>query len=220
MGNNLNCPLTGEKLPMGQIENVAYLASQRTQEIPKHQDKEWLFKKYWEEELSLREIGKICGKSHQTIWKQFRKFKIPSRIIGGRKGEKHPFYGKHFTRKHREKISKALKGIRPSKEAREKMRKAKLGSRHPRYKGYYTDDRGNKRILMPEHPFSNSDGYILGNRLKAEEKLGRYLKPWERTHQLGKELLVFQSSSDCMKFSYALRRNTKSRTETEMETRR
>jgi len=156
------------------------LHTNKKEEIPKHQNREWLFKKYWEEELSFREIGKICEKSHQTIWKQFRKFKIPSRIIGGRKGEKHPFYGKHFTRKHREKISKALKGIKPSKETREKMREAKLGNKHPRWKGQYVDDSGYIRILKPEHPFANGDGYILEQRLIAEMALKRYLRPWER----------------------------------------
>jgi len=44
-----------------------------------YQDKEWLEKKYLEEELSIYRIAEICGVVHYTIWCWLKKFNISIR---------------------------------------------------------------------------------------------------------------------------------------------
>jgi len=44
-----------------------------------YQNKEWLEKKYLEEKLSQKTIGKLCGRSQSNIRKWLHKLCIPSR---------------------------------------------------------------------------------------------------------------------------------------------
>ncbi len=49
--------------------------------IKKYQDKEWLEKKYWEEELSKSNIGKLCGVDHSSISYYLKKYNISERSL-------------------------------------------------------------------------------------------------------------------------------------------
>lgn len=49
------------------------------------------------------------------------------------------------------------------------------------WKGGITESNGRVYIRLPEHPRSNN-GYVRRSHLVMEEKLGRYLKPWEIVH--------------------------------------
>ena len=84
------------------------------------------------------------------------------------RGENSPHYGK----KH-------------SKETKEKMRLIKLGKNNPCWKGGRRVD-SNGYILIKEwnHPHTSKSGYLLEHRLVMEEKLGRYLKPYEFVHHI------------------------------------
>jgi len=45
----------------------------------KYKNKEWLYNKYWNEELGLVRIAKLCGVHLKTIWRWMIKFNIPRR---------------------------------------------------------------------------------------------------------------------------------------------
>ena len=49
--------------------------------LGKYKDKEWLRKKYWEEELSKSNIGRLCGVDHSTISHYLRKYNISERSL-------------------------------------------------------------------------------------------------------------------------------------------
>ena len=44
-----------------------------------YQNKEWLRGKYWDEELSLYKIGKLCKVDHRKIWYWMKRLNIPRR---------------------------------------------------------------------------------------------------------------------------------------------
>jgi len=44
-----------------------------------YQNKEWLYNKYWNEELGLSQIAKLCGVHLKTIWRWMIKFNISRR---------------------------------------------------------------------------------------------------------------------------------------------
>lgn len=58
------------------------------------------------------------------------------------------------------------------------------GGDNPNFNGgQYQDDKGYIRVLKPDHPYENR-GYIYMHRLVMEEKLKRYLEPWESVHHI------------------------------------
>ena len=46
-----------------------------------YKNKEWLYKKYWDEKLSLSKIAKLCKFSHSTIHRWMIKYNIPQRSL-------------------------------------------------------------------------------------------------------------------------------------------
>jgi len=77
-------------------------------------------------------------------------------------------------------------GRKLSEKTKEKMRQACVGrlkEKTSNWKGgQFTDGDGYVRILRPEHPRANNNGYIRRSHLVAEKILGRYLYPEEITH--------------------------------------
>ena len=98
------------------------------------------------------------------------------------------------TKEHKEKVRKALKGIKRSEKTKNKMR----GKNNPMYGVHrFGEDspgwKGGKRIgkygyiliYKPNHPFAYKDKYIRKCILVMEKHLGRYLTKEEIVHHKG-----------------------------------
>jgi hypothetical protein len=60
---------------------------------------------------------------------------------------------------------------------------ARKGADNPFWKGgRVRTTQGYLKILCPDHPYADCNGYVLEHRLVMEKKLGRYLMPWEIPH--------------------------------------
>ncbi len=134
--------------------------------------------------------------------------------------------GKHHTKKARKKMSEARLGKHCTKERKKQMRDAKLiwyqahpeankGENNPRWKGGRTiDSYGYVLIHAPDHPYANNRGYVKEHRLIMEQKIGRYLCPWEVVHHHNEikddnrpeNLDLFSSGADHTRFERSLRR--------------
>jgi len=127
--------------------------------------------------------------------------------------------GIKFTKKHRNKISKALKGrVSWSKNKKCPQFSGKnnyffgkhfKGKNHPYWKGGKTKDKdGYIYIYKPKHPFHNNKNYVLKHRLVVEKHIGRYLLLKEQTHHLNENtsdnkpqnLMAFTSNSAHQRF--------------------
>ncbi|GAG69434.1 unnamed protein product [marine sediment metagenome] len=153
-----------------------------------YQDREWLYRKYWDEELNGREIGDICGVSSSNIsyWMhklniQFRSKseanKNPSEEIRMKMSEAHK--GKHPSEETKKRMSKNHKGMEghiQSEETREKMSISHLG-------GYHTKDTKERMSLAQKGHF----GYTLGfhHTKETKEKL-RIARLGENNPMFGK----------------------------------
>lgn len=84
------------------------------------------------------------------------------------------------------------------------------GKNNPSWKGGISFDNGYIYINSPNHPFHTKRGYVKRSRLVMEKKLGRYLKPLERTHHINgkrnddrpENLQLFSNHSEHMKNSH------------------
>ena len=65
-------------------------------------------------------------------------------------------------------------------------------------------------VMMPSHHLACKDGYVYIHRLKAEEKLGRQLKPGECVHHIDENklnneldnLMIFKTKADHTAFHH------------------
>lgn len=88
------------------------------------------------------------------------------------------------------------------------------GENNPMWDGgvKYEDD-GYKLIWVPEHPNSNSQGYVREHRLVVERYIGRYLETEEVVHHINKDrqdnrienLQILSSNSEHAKLESSLR---------------
>ena len=98
--------------------------------MKQYKDKEWLERKYWEEELSKSEIAKLCNVGYTTIHYWMTKFDISRRSIS------EALKGIVFSEEHIKNLSKSQKGHIPwnkgmkdcySKEIIKRMVKSHIG---------------------------------------------------------------------------------------------
>ena len=126
------------------------------EEIKIYKDKDWLYQKYWKEELSTIGISKLSGCSHRTICKWMKKFNISRRTrsevvkLQFRMGQRKSFF------------------------------KGKYGKKSATWKGgRYKDNNGYIRITCADHR-----NVALEHRLVIEKHIGRYLHSWETVHHI------------------------------------
>ncbi len=81
-----------------------------SKKYPLLDNEEWLRKRYQEEKLSAKEIGKQVGCSKCPVLDALKHFNIAIRTNSeahkGKGGEKHPWYGRHHTEETKRKLSK------------------------------------------------------------------------------------------------------------------
>lgn len=117
---------------------------------------EELYNLYWGHEETLAKIGQLYGHPKGTVLKAMRQYNIPTRTM-----------------------REALKLAYQNKSD------IKRGSAHWAWRGGKTKtDKGYIYSHAPEHPYHSKHGYVLEHRLVMEQKLGRYLLPFEKVHHL------------------------------------
>lgn len=88
----------------------------------------WLEIKYWDEELTQKEIAEKCGVSATTVRKYMSQFDIPTREM---RGKDHPMYGRERTEEEKQKISESLSGRSFSGATRQRMSESHQGTELP-----------------------------------------------------------------------------------------
>jgi len=103
--------------------------------------------------------------------------------------------------------NKGLRGLHFSQATEFKKGQFSL-EKHPNWKGGIVLYHGYVRVRMPDHPFSDSRGYIRQHRLIIEKHIGRYLTPVETVHHIDgnktnnslNNLMLFISRSSHVRF--------------------
>ena len=188
--------------------------------------KAFLYQKYSVEKHAAPEIAKIVGCSKATVWRYLVKCNIRRRtyseVFKNRKvteewrrnlssamkdkykGKNHPMYGKHHTKKTKEKMSKTRKG-----KNNPMYGVHRFGEKNPRWRGgKVKNGQGYILIKSPNHPYANNLNYVREHRLVIEKQIGRYLKPTEKVHHINhikddnrpENLMVFTSNSAHRRF--------------------
>lgn len=138
-----------------------------------------LFEWHWLEDMTFKQIADRLGCAVGTVFNLFCEYGIL---------RKQSFKGKVVSEETKKKLSEKRKGRVFSAETREKMsksaRKRFSGGVHPAWwkGGVKHREDGYTAIWMPDHPFSNDDGYIMEHRLVMERHIGRYLTKEEVVH--------------------------------------
>lgn len=168
--------------------------------------KEILFVWYWSDGLSQQDIAERLKVSKGSVCNAFKKYSIPKR--------KHNYWIKGIERSKetKKKLSQINKGRVFSEETKKKMSEARKGFRlagnYDKFPGKRNRSDGYIQVYIPEHPFSNSEGYVMEHRIVMEQKIGRLLKPEEEVHHINhkrndnrpENLHLFASKKDHMKF--------------------
>lgn len=151
--------------------------------FPQLNDRDWLYQKYWVEELSSEEIAKIVGCNSSAVLRALGRLGILRRTNSeAKKGKLHPLWGKHRTEETKKKMSDAHKGKpglkgdkspmfgkHPSEETRGKMSDAQRGEKNNNF--------GKPRSEETKRKISESE---RGKKVSEETKK---IKREQRKHQ-------------------------------------
>jgi len=170
------------------------------------------------EHMTYKQIADVFHCSSSSICYIFKKFNIPHRERGLRKGEF------HHSEKTKELLRKKMTGRVFSEETIRKMSDSKKkllangwkGSRWNGGKRQHRSD-GYIQIMRPDHPYCTKEGYVFEHRLVMEEKIGRLLKPEEVVHHINgirtdnrpENLQLFQNGAEHQRYHalYTRKRN-------------
>jgi len=177
--------------------------------MKQYEDKDWLQKKYWDEELSTYEMARLCECSQSTICYWMHKSRIKLRnhsevrlII--RKKCKLIYWNKDWlTEQYWKKqlsscqiakicgvrknaILRSMKKLNIPRRTLSEARKGKFsGSNNAQWKGGRSVAKGGYvYIYVFEHPNKNNRNCVFEHRLIMEKHIGRYLYLWETVHHI------------------------------------
>ena len=155
-----------------------------------YQDKEWLYKKYWEDKLSKSGIAKLCGVTFFTIYRWTKYFNIPSRP------RNEVYKGRIISKKTRQKISKGNKGKPCWNKGLTKETDERLKKQHKNRNGRFSSNwKGGRRKIKgyvwvwvektnPFFKMARRKNNILEHRLVMAEHIGRCLEDQEYVHHI------------------------------------
>lgn len=133
-----------------------------------------LYTAYITERKPMWKIADEMGVSVGSVYNYIKKYGIESRKI-------HDYPATDLQRNAWKKIGASKKGTKMSEEARVKISEAKekggIGHKKKRMDGYVS-------VYFPDHPRSNSDGYIMEHILVMEAIVGRHLSEDECVHHI------------------------------------
>jgi len=120
----------------------------------RYRNRDWLYARYIDEQMTTQEIGRLIGAGHSTIGEWLIIHGIPRRL------------------------GKAVYATDRSREKRFGKRNPHWRG------GEYRNGDGRVYIFQPDHPGSWVTGYVARARLMMENKLGRYLRNNEDVHHI------------------------------------
>ena len=138
---------------------------------------------YIEKEMTMKEISLELNCAVGSVYNYMHKYNIPSRKTADiMKGFKH-------SKESLDKISKANKGRKISEHTKKLLSKSKTGKfiKKTKYGGHSkVRNDGYIAIYTPDHPDSNSEGYVMEHHLIMEEHIGRRIKKNEVVHHINR----------------------------------
>ena len=120
----------------------------------RYRNRDWLYARYIDDQMSAYEIGRLVGAKHNTIGEWLSIHGIPKRR--GR-------------------------AVYATKRSRQKRQGTKNPNWRG---GEYQSGDGRIYIFQPDHPSAWVTGYVARARLVVEKKLGRYLQEDEAVHHI------------------------------------
>lgn len=167
-------------------------------------DKEWLRNKYIDEGKSGQEIADEIGVSKYSVYRALKRHGIDTR----KRTSKYPIlmdrewlHDQYIIQEKSMKIIAEEVGCSvgvvhshlvakdiPTRSIRKSVKLAgndkRSGKNHPYWKGGRRISAGYVWIYSPDHPSSNSTGYVQEHRLIAEDMIGRALTSKEIVHHI------------------------------------
>lgn len=142
-------------------------------------DKETLYELYVIRGKPMHSIAKELNIAVGTVYNYLKKYQIPTRS----QEETFTMKGRKLSKEQCARISQMHKGKIVSEETKKRMsessKKGGIGHKKNRSDGYVY-------VYFPDHPKSNSDGYIMEHDLVMECVIGRHLKENEIVHHKNK----------------------------------
>jgi len=151
--------------------------------------------------------GRVISEQQKRKVSEVHKGKIVSKETRCKMSEAHK--GKKFSEEHKRKMSEVQKGKKHSEETKQKISEAGKGKKNGSWNGGKSGGNGKYlKLLRPEHPHADKNGYVSQHRLVMESQIGRYLKPDEIVHHENRvkddnrieNLWLFASASEHRKY--------------------